>query len=219
MKKILTLVGLLFCLNGYSQSVFKPAIAHNENYCTEFEIVVHSKFINKFLSNDLRFIRIQNTLTSGWTSAYCDCELCHGPKTDTADFFIKIGDSCETSAHFYPDKNYGNGSMKVKVFPKNDPSTFVIGEYTSHCWGASVAYIDKEKLAVSPNPANTVVNIGFGSGEPYTISIIAGDGKLIVKEKVETLTNSMDISSFNKGLYTVKIESSGKIFYSKFIKL
>ena len=42
---------------------------------------------------------------------------------------------------------------------------------------------------------------------------------VIVNEKVETLVNTMDISNFNSGLYSVKIESAGKVFYSKFIKL
>jgi hypothetical protein len=219
MKKIFTLIGLFLCLHSYSQSVFKPASAYGEQRCAEFEIIVHSKFINKFSSTDLRFIRIQNTLASKWTAAYCDCELCHDYKTDTADFFIKIGDSCETAAHFYPDSTKGIGLMKIQVFAKNDPSKSVIGQYQASCWGASASFIESKKLAVSPNPANTVLNIGFGSGESYVISIVTTDGKIIAKERVESITNTMNISALNAGLYTVKIESAGEVYYSKFIKL
>lgn len=219
MKNILILLGLFVCVTGYSQSVFEPASARNEHYCTEFDIVVHSKFTNNFNTNKLKFIRIQKTVSSKWTTAYCDCDLCHDIKTDTAKFELAIGASCETSAHFYPDSSKGIGLVKIKVFPENDPSTFVIGEYQASCWGLSATFIENNKLALSPNPANTVLNIGFGSAEPYTISIIGSDGKLIVKEKVETLTNALDISLYNSGLYSVKVVSAGKEYYSKFIKL
>ncbi len=218
MKQIFTLVGLFLCMMGYSQSVFLPASARNEHFCTEFDIVVHSKFTNNFNTNKLKFIRIQKIVSSKWTTAYCDCDLCHDIKTDTAKFELAIGASCETSAHFYPDSSKGIGLVKIKVFPENDPATFVIGEYQASCWGLSATFIEKNKLALSPNPANTVLNIGFGSGEPYNISILSSDGKMVVKEEVITLTNSLDISLYHSGLYTVKVESGGKVFYSKFIK-
>ncbi len=219
MKKIFTLIGLLICLNSYSQSVFVPASAYNSHFCSEFDITVHSKFTNKFVTNKLEFIRIQKTVTSNWTTAYCDCELCHDINTDTGKFSVAIGQTCETSAHFYPDGAKGIGYIKIKVFPEGDPANFVIGEYSASCWGVSATFIENQKLAVSPNPANTVLNIGFGAGGEYTISIINTEGKVIVNEKVENLVNTLDISNFNSGLYSVKIESAGKVFYSKFIKL
>ncbi|MFM9944339.1 MAG: T9SS type A sorting domain-containing protein [Bacteroidia bacterium] len=221
MKKIFTIIGLIICFNSYSQSVFYPAIAEDANHCTEFEIVVHNHFINNFLSKDLKWVRIQNTLSSPWTSAYCDCELCHSATDDSATFALAIGDTCQPSGHFYTNKSLAknNGIMKIKVFPVNDRSKFVIGEYRATCWPASATFIENQKLVVSPNPANTILNIGFGSGEDYIISIISTDGKILVNEKVVSLTNSMDISAFNKGLYSVKIESAGKVFYSKFIKI
>ena len=219
MKKIFTLIGLFFCLNSYSQSVFEPASAYNSHFCSEFDIVVHSKFTNNFTSNKLKFVRIQKTVSSKWTSAYCDCELCREINTDTGKFTLAIGQSCETSAHFYPDNTKGIGYVKIKIFPENDPATFVVGEYSASCWGVSATFIENRKLSFYPNPANTVLNIGFGAGGDYTISIINTEGKVIVNEKVETLVNTMDISNFNSGLYSVKIESAGKVFYSKFIKL
>ena len=219
MKKAFTIIGLLICFNSYPQSVFKPAIAFGENFCDEFETVAKSKFINKFSSSALKFIRIQNTLTTGWTAAYCDCELCHGETTDSAKFTLAIGDSCVTSAHFYPHSIKGSGIMKVKIFPENNRSNMVIGEYRATCWAASATFIKNEKLEVSPNPANSVLNIKFGSAGAYTINMFSSDGKLIVSEIVNSLNNSMDISTLNNGLFTVKIESAGKIFYSKFIKM
>ena len=219
MKRIFTIIGLLFCLNSYSQSVFKPASAHKDDVCSNSDIGVYLKFINRFTDSNLMFVRSENKLTGKWTSAFCDCELCHDSKTDSASFFIKIGDSCVTSAHFYPDNSIGTGMVKIKVFAKNKRSDFVIGQFSASCADASATFIENEKLIVSPNPANTNLTIGFGSGEPYTINILTAQGQIMIHEKVDNLTHSLDISSFNAGLYTVQIESAGKVFYSKFIKI
>ena len=219
MKKIFTLIGLIICLNSYGQSVFKPASASKDGSSKEGELVAHSKFYNNFMSSDLSWVRVENTLSSKWTSAYCDCEFCRDSATSSAKFFLKVGDSCETSAHFYPVSNKGTGVMKIKVFATNNTLDFVIGEYRSTGWGLSVAYLENLKFNVSPNPANSVLNIGFGSGEPYTLSILSNDGKLIVSENVESLTNSMDISNYKQGIYTVRVESAGKMYHTKFVKI
>ncbi len=219
MKRIFTIIGLLFCVNSYAQSVFIPATGHKDDVCTNSDIGVYSKFINRFGSADLKFIRIQNDLTGLWTSAFCDCELCHDSKVDSANFVIGIGDSCVTSAHFYPLNSLGSGMVKIKVFARNNRSAFVIGQFSASCTDASAIFIENEKLIVSPNPANTMLRIGFGSGEAYTINIITAQGQVLIKEKVDNLTNSIDISGFNAGLYNVQIESAGKVFYSKFIKI
>jgi len=221
MKKIFTLIIILFSLNSFSQSVFIPAVSTAEGFCNSNEIVVYSKFINKFNTPNLKFIRIENNLTPNWTSAFCDCEFCYGATVDSAEFFIGIGDSCTTSAHFYADSTKGQGTVKIKVFPRNDPSNYIIGEFKSLCWEAGItnSYMNAGQLVVSPNPANNNLNVSFGSGENYVLNIMSADGRVIVKENVNGLHHNADISFLNSGLYSVKVESAGKVFYSKFIKL
>jgi len=218
MKQILTLVFLLSCSYSFSQGIFRPALSFGETYCNKSEIVAYSRFINKFSSPNLKFVRIENTLSAKWTSAFCDCEFCYGVTTDEANFTIPIGDSCTTSAHFYADGTKGQGLMKVKISPQNDPTQSVIGEFRASCWGASATFLDAEQLVVSPNPATNVLNVSFGSGEAYTISIIGFDGRLISKEIVDGLNHNADISFLTSGLYSLKVESAGKVFYAKFIK-
>lgn len=218
MKKYFTIALLLVSLVGYTQSTFKPSTVFIENFCSEPDIIAHSTFTNNFNATTLRFIRIQNTLSSQWTSAYCDCELCHSVGTDTADFFIAKGESCETSAHFYPANKKGLGVMQVKVFAPADPSNFVIGEYRASCWGASTVFIEKEVLKVSPNPSSRSLNVQFGSGEAYTLQILSSDGKLLMNENISGINHYVNIEALESGLYVAKVESAGKIFYAKFLK-
>lgn len=218
MKYIFTTLIAFVNIAVFSQSTFRPSVAYNEHFCSEPEIVVYSTFVNKFTSSKLRFIRISNVLTSTWTSAYCDCELCRSVTTDTADFIIPVGDSCTTSAHFYPANKKGLGSVQIKIFDTANASKFVIGEYRATCWGLSSSFLENDKIKVYPNPSNSMLNISFGSIEPYIINIITADGKLLMRKKVEGLNHSVDISSFDSGLYSVKIEKGSKILFSRFIK-
>lgn len=218
MKKILAIILVSLSVAGYSQSKFKPASAFGENFCSEPDIVVHSDFVNKFSSPNLRFIRIQNTLSSTWTAAYCDCEMCHDIKTDTADFYIKVGDSCVTSAHFYPADKKGLGVMQIKVFDPANPSVFVIGEYRAGCWGASAVFLENDQLKLYPNPTTSKVNVQFGSGEAYTLSVVSADGKVVMQQKISGVNHDVDVSMLDAGLYSIMIESAGKVVTSRFIK-
>ncbi|NUM31733.1 MAG: T9SS type A sorting domain-containing protein [Bacteroidetes bacterium] len=220
MKRYFTIiVTFIIAFSGFSQSIFRPALAYNEHFCSEPEIVVYSTFINKFTSSKLRFVRISNILTSTWTSAYCDCELCRDVKTDTADFILPVGDSCTTSMHFYPANKKGLGSVQIKIFDTANASVFVIGEYRASCWGLSSSFMDMNDIKIYPNPSNSSLTVSFGSIEPYTLNVVTADGKLLMKTKVEGLNHKIDISSFAPGLYSIKIESGGKLFFTRFIKI
>lgn len=219
MKRTFTILLILSSMIAYTQSTFRPASVSVNKDCAEADIAAYNSFVNKFFSTNLRFLRIQNTLSANWTSAYCDCELCHSVTTDSADFFIKVGDSCTTSGHFYPLDTKGSGTIKIKVFDPNNRSDYVIGEYIASCSTAGFVFLEREQLKVTPNPATTSLNICFGSAEPYTLNIISAEGKLLMKQNVDGLNNNINISVLNPGLYSVKVESSGKVFFAKFIKL
>ena len=219
MRTILKVFLILSTSYGYCQSVFRPSSVIVEKDCSETDIAGYNKFVNNFKSTNLRFLRIQNTLSPKWTSAYCDCELCHSVDTDSANFFIKIGDSCTTSGHFYPDNTKGSGRIKIKVYDPNDRSNFVIAEYIVSCNTASFVFLKKEQLSISPNPALSSINVLFGPSETYEISIASAEGKLLINKEVEGLNHNFDISALDPGLYSVIVESAGKVYFAKFIKL
>jgi len=218
MKRIFTILAILFTFSSYSQSVFRPALVIAEDLCSEDEIIGRSTFVNKFSSSTLKFVRIKNTLTTGWTSAYCDCELCRSVEVDSSEFFIGIGDSCTTSTHFYPKDIKGQGTVQVKFFDPLNRSVFVIGEYRATCQSGFMIFLNIEQLKVTPNPATSTLNIQFGSTEPYTISIVSAEGRLVMNEEVSGLNHNIDISQLTAGLYSIRAESSSKVVYTKFIK-
>jgi len=219
MKKLFTTAFLLCSILGFSQSIFRPASVIKTGPCSDPEVVGYSHFINNFKSPNLKFVRFEKTLTPGWTAAYCDCEFCRDVVTDTASFYIAVGDSCVTSAHFYPVNIFGNGVMKIKIFDVEFPDVFVVGQYTASCTSASTLFLKMDELKVYPNPANSILNIQFGSADPYTINIVSADGRVLMNQKVDVLGNNVDISGLTPGLYSAKIESAGKVFFARFVKL
>lgn len=79
-------------------------------------------------------------------------------------------------------------------------------------------------LKTWPNPASDIINInttGLQRNKPTTISVISASG-VIIKTMPANISNQitqLNISSFSKGVYTIKITSSEITLYKKFIKL
>ena len=72
-------------------------------------------------------------------------------------------------------------------------------------------------LVVYPNPVTSYLNISLDApGQPYNIMIHSMVGKLVT-----SLWNSpsIDVSSLHKGMYLLKLESQGRTYSQKFLKL
>ena len=69
---------------------------------------------------------------------------------------------------------------------------------------------DKVEVSVYPNPVQSVLNFS-GLTSPVKATVFDMLGKRLLQTKV---TNSLDVSSFNSGLYMVEIknENSSKVF-------
>ena len=82
----------------------------------------------------------------------------------------------------------------------------------------SVEENEFEKIKLYPNPANNVINISdLENISDYQIAIFDMTGKLMFEGNEST---KIDISSFNEGVYLVKLynKSSGSSKVAKFVK-
>ena len=79
-------------------------------------------------------------------------------------------------------------------------------------------------ITISPNPTRGILVIRTGILErdrPTNISIIAASGAIVqtIRSKTTQAVIQLDLGSFASGVYTVKIDTGNKTYYSKFIKL
>jgi len=95
----------------------------------------------------------------------------------------------------------------------------------SHFKGTLTAEAPTElvSITVSPNPARgiLVIQSNIERNRPSSISIISFSGAVVqtLRSKTTQEIIYVDLSNLTTGVYTVKIDSGNKTYYSKFIKL
>lgn len=76
----------------------------------------------------------------------------------------------------------------------------------------------QQKVAIYPNPINTLLIIETDMPGLYHIHITSLNGRLLVSEKMEGTTHQIDLSSFRKGVYFITIKSKDFVTTRKIIK-
>ncbi|GAA5090247.1 S8 family serine peptidase [Chryseobacterium ginsengisoli] len=74
--------------------------------------------------------------------------------------------------------------------------------------------VKKNNIAIFPNPVKNILNIASES-EVLSLEIYDNLGRLITKVNNQ---KSIKVEDFAKGVYYLKIQTKGKIYYEKFIK-
>jgi hypothetical protein len=105
----------------------------------------------------------------------------------------------------------GNNFYRIKMMADN--GSFVYSP------SRKVNLLKSSAVTIYPNPAKNTIHINLGSmaNKPVSISLIAADGKLVSQQwtPVATRVETMDVSSYAKGYYFVKIEAAGDIIIKK----
>ena len=82
---------------------------------------------------------------------------------------------------------------------------------------SSTVNVEKNLLNVFPNPTSNVLNIDFTKKNNYSLSFVDINGRILISKNV--INNiSLDISSFNKGIYFLLVKSD-EDFVIKKIKI
>lgn len=70
-----------------------------------------------------------------------------------------------------------------------------------------------------PNPANNVLNIDFGliGKQDITVSVFDDNGMEVYNNKTTDGHITLQLTTFNKGLYLIKISNKNNLITSKFI--
>jgi hypothetical protein len=97
-----------------------------------------------------------------------------------------------------------------------DPSLApeLVVEYSSEI--LSINEEKQKKIDLYPNPVKGVFTITNSQGALIEIYNVVG--KLMVKTKIQSNKQSVDISAYSKGLYFVKFTNNGVVFSEKIIK-
>ena len=82
----------------------------------------------------------------------------------------------------------------------------------------SIPSTNYEAISIYPNPTNGIINLEFADNNVQQIKISDLTGKTII-EKVNIQQNeTIDLSSYESGIYIIKIQTDNKIFTTKIMK-
>jgi glycosidase len=70
-------------------------------------------------------------------------------------------------------------------------------------------------LKFYPNPARESITVS--SDQEYTITFLSSDGRQLLRHRMQNLTEAIDISAFDKGVYLIRFENKKGCFYRKFV--
>lgn len=108
-----------------------------------------------------------------------------------------------TLSYAYTDANSCSGS---------DSKSIVV----TTCTG--VEEMGAASISVYPNPVHDLLYIQFGSQAHYQLEIYDATGRLVYSAEASQDTMTVGVSSFAKGLYTLRIKAGNKQTVSRFIK-
>ncbi len=76
------------------------------------------------------------------------------------------------------------------------------------------------KILVSPNPATSTLNLNLSQQgiQNATVSFYDIQGKQLLQQNITEAQTQIDISSFSKGIYIVKLQTDKETLQSKFVK-
>jgi hypothetical protein len=78
--------------------------------------------------------------------------------------------------------------------------------------------LSKSGISIYPNPTNGLIQVVSSDSKIKRITILDITGKTIIEKIKPAIKESFDLSGFNNGIYTIKIQSNNKITISGIIK-
>ena len=148
-----------------------------------------------------------------------------GSPTSSADFSILLGgleapypnwEEITVGLDAYSDQTIRIGIRNEGV----DHYMFMVDDFKVTTTGLAVDQFFADKFSVSPNPANSVINISNAQGIALTdVSITDINGRVVKNVAVGNVTDSqINVGELNSGIYFLNINSEAGKAVKKFIK-
>jgi len=118
--------------------------------------------------------------------------------------------------------NNGSSSQTLDLFASKDmcwdAGTLSGTKYTATeviCLGTGVKDASQNSPAIYPNPGHGQLTIQ--AREKGQLAVYSMQGKLLLQQNLENPTESLDLSSFGKGIYLLRFEGKTGSWYRKVV--
>jgi hypothetical protein len=70
---------------------------------------------------------------------------------------------------------------------------------------------------IFPNPTNGFITIGLDNASKYELSVINVLGQNVYTSSITDINTSVDLSSFDRGVYTIELTDGNRVYSDKLI--
>jgi hypothetical protein len=184
---------------------------------TIFDIYQKNTSTNKII---LKWERVSINLPSQWQYSMCDFGSCYpgipvGPNTmDT----VPGNGNGFLGLNIDPGTTDGTGIVKVFVYQNGFHSNGDTLTWYIKTLAAGVEELTANSgIKIFPNPAQNNLNINLNTTETANVYLMDALGRQILTSQVSS-NASLDISTLDKGFYTLVIQTKDKQFFKRVIK-
>lgn len=230
MKNIFTLTFITFSFVAFSQSISLTTAdsIHLEQVTTSLNDVLEHKTDVKsevFGSAEVLWKIDSIYYPSAWELSLCDIETCPiiTDTTGTNTFTLAGKATGELKMGYTPNGVSGTSYVRVGIVVEGTTDSVIYMVYTAKITADITAIKGTSEgygFSLYPNPASNKLNLTIKDySEIQKIAIYNVIGKEVSNFKINENLKTIDLSSFNNGVYIVKIfDKNGQSFSQSFVK-
>lgn len=98
----------------------------------------------------------------------------------------------------------GKYDVTLKVTNADGDNTIVKTDYINVVVNPGIGDVNGAKLNVTPNPSTGVFNINY-NGNANSLKVYSLSGSVLLEQRNGEISNRLDLTSFNKGMYILEI--------------
>lgn len=228
MKKITLFILVALSLQGFSQINLNSDSIYGDFNPNSSDVALYNFFNVPATATDtidVRWVLYSVDVPSTWENdAYiCDLLVCHDTTVNSKVVTIRDDNKSTLDVHFYHNGSTGVGKATLLLYEVLDSAnTFKFVTYVANVEeGVGINNIENVEFSIFPNPSSSFINLNvsdvdeIGKFEIYNVI-----GKKVFQENDIKTNNKISLSSFQNGLYIIKLYSTeGELFSTEtFVK-
>jgi hypothetical protein len=196
-------------------------ITHLWNTASSLYDINHSRVINIYDGNDL----LTSEEYDDWDGAQWVHDFLNTYTYDGSNFVIIKQKSDWNGASYDLDSqelhtNNGDGYPTETISQNWNGASFEnttrLRQTYPSCLSLSVEENNLEMVEIYPNPSNSKINITNIDNANYTIVNLTGQS--VAKGKIDSINNTINLTTLKSGLYILSLKTNGKRLIKKIIK-
>jgi hypothetical protein len=131
-----------------------------------------------------------------------------------------IDGTTSTVTLYANSKDGGNGTVRVVATTRDGSSlSDTISIRINQPGVTAIETIENEQVKIYPVPAGDYVKLAMPEGERGKLTVVDLNGKALITQAIASEETTVDVSSLDKGIYLIRVETGNKVQVLKFTKI